>query len=438
VKSLLPNAGPSHLQSTLASLYVLYAVNYLCPLVLISYLARTLGPHAWGQYVFAEACSRVVQVLVEYGFHLSGTREIASHRSSREDRARIVSGVIGSQVILAAGAVAVLGILGTCSPPFRSSAHLLPGGLLFAVCVAMSPIWYFQGVERLGAMVGIDLGTKLAGLCAVLYLIREPADSWKVLMIQGMFALLSLVIGYGLVFRDVPPLMPQAKGIKECLRSGRILFLSKAGVLLYTVANPVIASFSVGPRQVGYFAAADRICRAAVNSLHPMNQAFYPRIVQMNEINRGLAARFACKAGAAMLAYNSMTSLILFFGAEPLVRILVGGQYAASAGLLRILALIPIANAVSNLLGLQWMIALRMDRAYFGVVAGAGITNLGLMPLLAGAYGLQGMSLAVVTAELAAAAAIYAILALRGADPLRQALSERRRRVRPIDGSQPC
>jgi len=32
-----------------------------------------------------------------------------------------------------------------------------------------------------------------------------------------------------------------------------------------------------------------------------MNQAFYPRIVQLNAISRSLAARFACNAAAAML-----------------------------------------------------------------------------------------------------------------------------------------
>ncbi len=116
----------------------------------------------------------------------------------------------------------------------------------------------------------------------------------------------------------------------------------------------------------------------------------------------------------------------------------MGPQYAASVGLLRILALIPIANAVSNLLGLQWMIALRMDRAYLGVIVSAGLANLALMPQLAGAYGLPGMSWAVVTAEALAAAAIYAVLALRGADPIREALRARRRSVPPIVGSQPC
>jgi PST family polysaccharide transporter len=438
VKSQLLRLWQSRLSGTLTSLYALYAVNSLCPLVLISYLARVLGPQAWGQYVLVDACARVVQVLVEYGFKVSGTREVAGNIERPEARALIVSGVAGAQLVLAAAALAAMGILAACSTPFRNSAPLLPGGALCAVSVAMSPIWYFQGVERLGRMVAVDLATRIAGLCGILYLVRGPADSWKVLTVQGIFALLSLVLGYWLVSQDVPLRMPRGRVIKESLRSGRALFLSKASVLLYTVANPVIASFAVGPREVGFFAAADRICRAAVNSLYPMNQTFYPRIVQLNEISRSRAARFACKAGAAMLAYNSVTAAFLFFGAGPLVRIIMGPQFAATAGPLRILALVPLANAVSNLLGLQWMIALRMDRAYLAVIAGAGLANLGLMPWLAGSFGLPGMSWAVVTSEALAAAAIYAILALRGADPLRGALRARRRGVPPLEGTQPC
>jgi PST family polysaccharide transporter len=428
----------SRLSGTLASLYTLYAVNYLCPLVLLSYLARTLGPLAWGQYVFADACARVVQVLVEYGFHLSGTRAVAASLDHRQKRARIVSGVIGAQLTLGAVAVAGLGVLAACSPPFRHAAGLLPGAALCAVSLAMSPIWYFQGVGRLGRLVAVDLASKIAGLGSILYLVREPADNWKVLTAQGGFASLSLVLGYWLVSMEVPLVMPRLHLVRDSLRSGRALFLSRASVLLYTMANPVIASFCVGPRELGYFAAADRISRAAVNSLHPMNQTFYPRIVQLNGTSRSSAAGFACKAGAAMLAYNSVSSAVLFFAAEPLIRVFMGPQYAAAVAPLRILALIPVANAMSNLLGLQWMIALRMDRAYLAVVVSAGLVNLMLMPRFARAYGLAGMGWAVVSAEALAAVAIFAILALRSADPLREAWRAHRRQAAPLDGTQPC
>ncbi|MFB3778498.1 MAG: oligosaccharide flippase family protein [Bryobacteraceae bacterium] len=427
----------SRLSGALASLYSLYIVNNLCPLVLIPYLARMLGPEAWGQYVFADASARVLQTLVEYGFHLSGTREVAANAGRGEARARTVSGVLGVQLILAACAVAALFLFAMWIPPFRNAARLLPGAALWAVCTAMCPLWYFQGVERLPRMVAVDMVTKIAGLAGILWLVRQPADNWKVLTIQGGFALASLGLGYWLVFREVRPVVPGVKAVMDSLRSGRALFLSRASVLLYTVASPVIASFCVGAREVGYFAAADRICRAAVNSLHPMNQAFYPRIVQMNELGRRLAARFACKAGGVMLAYNAISSAVLFFGAEPLVRIVAGEGYAASAGVLRILALVPVANAISNLLGLQWMVALHMDRAYLAVTVCAGLANLALMPRLSGALGLAGLAWAVVTAEVAAAAAVCGTLALLGADPVREAF--RSPGSSPaMDGSQPC
>ena len=81
-----------------------------------------------------------------------------------------------------------------------------------------------------------------------------------------------------------------------------------------------------------------------------------------------------------MLAYNSVSSAVLFFAAEPLIRVFMGPQYAAAVAPLRILALIPVANAMSNLLGLQWMIALRMDRAYLAVVLSAGLEPKGINP----------------------------------------------------------
>jgi type II secretory pathway component PulJ len=48
------------------------------------------------------------------------------------------------------------------------------------------------------------------------------------------------------------------------------------------------------------------------------------------------------------------------------------------------------------------------------------------------------MGWAVVSAEALAAVAIFAILALRSADPLREAWRAHRRQAAPLDGTQPC
>jgi len=432
-RSLWPQAlariRGSRLPGMLASLYGLRLVNYVCPLVLVPYLARVLGPQGWGVYAFAEACGRGVQMLVEYGFQLAGVREVALRRNNRKELGASVGGMLGAQVAMGAAALAVLLVMTAAFDPFRRAATLLPGAFLYGLGLGLSPLWYFQGTERLARMVAIDILARMAGVGGVFVLVREAGDSWKALAIQGALACAGAAAGWSLAFFEIPLRLPKPAQLWEGMRTGWTLFLSRSATLLVSALNPVLAAFSVGTREMGLFFGADRICRAAVNSLHPMNQAFYPRLVVLVEKDRLQAAAFACRAAAAMLLHNLLLSGALYLGAGPLVKLILGAQYAESAAVLKILAFIPLANALNNLLGLQWMLALRMDRAYLGAVICAGLTNLWLFPLLAARWGTRGMAWGSLSVELLLLAAISLQLVMRRADPFWVLL--RRRRSRP-------
>ena len=58
-----------------AVLYVAHALALLVPLATIPYLARVLGPHAWGLVVFSQSLGAWLALVIEYGFDLSGTRD---------------------------------------------------------------------------------------------------------------------------------------------------------------------------------------------------------------------------------------------------------------------------------------------------------------------------------------------------------------------------
>src|SRR5260370_31240826 len=95
----------SLLWESLASLYAVHAFNYLVPLFTLPYLARILGPAEWGALAFADAYGRFVGLVVEYGFGLSATRELARVRNDPQARGRQLAGGLRAQGLLGGGAV---------------------------------------------------------------------------------------------------------------------------------------------------------------------------------------------------------------------------------------------------------------------------------------------------------------------------------------------
>lgn len=60
-------------------LYLAQGTNYLFPLLLLPYLSRTLKPEEFGVFAAGQAFGVALLFLLEYGFSLSGTREVAKH-----------------------------------------------------------------------------------------------------------------------------------------------------------------------------------------------------------------------------------------------------------------------------------------------------------------------------------------------------------------------
>src|SRR5438067_4980928 len=82
------------------ALYGVQGCRKLVPFLSVPYLARILGPAGWGRVAFALAFGEMLVMLIEFGFNLSATREIARHCDSRESCRKIAAGVLGAQALL--------------------------------------------------------------------------------------------------------------------------------------------------------------------------------------------------------------------------------------------------------------------------------------------------------------------------------------------------
>jgi PST family polysaccharide transporter len=98
--------------------------------------------------------------------------------------------------------------------------------------------------------------------------------------------------------------------------------------------------------------------------------------------------------------------------------VVLGPGFDSAVVVLRILALLPPLIAISNVLGIQWMLALGLDRLVNTIVISACVLNVGLALILVPRYQQVGMATAVVASEALVAFGLYAVLRIRNLDPL--------------------
>jgi PST family polysaccharide transporter len=405
------------LWENLFSLYALQGVLYLAPMLTLPYTARVLGTSEWGALAFAEAYARYVGLVIEYGFGLSATREIACVRNDGMSRAEQVAKVLSAQLLLIAATLVLTMVLVLIVPLFTTHTKLLASAYAWAICLSLNPLWYFQGIERMRLISGINIAGNLAAAGGVFIWVRGPGDGWIKLALQASACFACTAVCFGIIYRTTPFLWPSLARSWKALRQGGSLFLFRSSVSLYTTANVLLLGFLAPPAAVAWFAGAEKIARVAVGGTAPISQVFFPRINHLLAVDPPRAVKAARLSAWLMMGAGISIGLGLFFGAPLIVRVVLGPGFLQSVGVLRLLALLPPLIAASNVFGIQWMLSLRMDREFNWIIASSGFLNVAVSALLGRSYQHMGMAISVVLAETMVTAGTVIVLRRRHLDP---------------------
>lgn len=389
----------SGMARTAVALYGAHLVGLVVPLVAVPYLARVLRPEGWGMVVFAQSFAAWLALVLEYGFYLSATREIARWRADRERMAQVVAGVQGARLVLLGIVTIGAGVAYLLVPAFQREPAYLFWGWAIAVVQGFTPFWYYQGVERMRGAALAEAGAKIAATAGVFVWVRDPADGWIALALQALAGLVWVVGGNLWIYRSVPFRGLRLRGAGAMLRDAFGLFVYRSAAGAYLQANAFIFGMIAGAPAVAFFGGAERIIRGAINLIHPATQVLYPRISNLVEEDQTAAGRLLGVSLVWVGGLGAGICLVAFFGAPWIVPVFLGPGYEAAIPILRGLALLPPIIALSTVVGIQWALPMRYDRPYYSLVIAAGAINAVLAVLLVPRYGALGMVGSVVAAE---------------------------------------
>lgn len=406
-----------------AALYGVQCVRKLFPLLTIPFLARTLGPAGWGAVAFTQALAEFLVLAIEFGFNLSATREIARMRDSKAQCGEIMAGVLGCQAMLAVVAVTVGLTVGRAAPMLRDNPRLLAAGLFYAVAQGFVPLWFFQGLERMRLAAVLETAGRVAALGALFLLVRSTQDAWLVLLLQGIAPALTTAAGLVIAYAEIPCRFPNGRMIRETLQRGWPMFVFRSGESLYGILNTFVLGIFASPAQVGYFASAEKVSRAAFGLLNPIRETLYPRLSNLALHSPWKAAKLARIGMLVMIAGGIVLSAGLFASAPLLIRLLMGAAFGPAVLVLRVLALLPVLLSVTYSAGLQWLLPVGRDGDVNRIILSAGVLNVILALLVAPRFAHVGMAWVVVAAETFVCANMLAV-ALRSTPLFQQQPAE--------------
>ena len=388
------------MRKNLVALYGVQVATLVLPLLSIPFLARVLGPSALGELAAIQSLFATLGFLIEYGFGLSATRQVAIHRDSRSELTKIFSNVLGGKLLLSVLFLLVSLAVYIFIPVFRSHPLLFWLGFLGALFQGFNLMWFYQGIEKLPRAASIDISLKFGYTALVLLLVRSPNDVALVIMLQGLSSLLSLIINTWRALPHIEHLRITLGGSLSALKDGRSMFLFRAVSIFYTNANTALLRLFVPAATVAQYSTAERLTGISSSALWPIMQVFFPRLSYLVHHDFSAAQALFRKTFVIIVGVSTLAAIFGFFSAPIIIKFIFGDQFISAVPLFQILIFnLPII-AISQLFGLQWMIPNQMERTFNKIIAVAAICNLISVVFIVPKFGAMGMAWGVVASEI--------------------------------------
>ncbi|MBC8643446.1 oligosaccharide flippase family protein [Flavobacterium lindanitolerans] len=143
--------------SNFISLSVLQGLNLILPLLTIPYLLKVIGVEKYGILAFINAVVLYFQIVTEYGFNSTATRDISVSSSDKKKVGQLFNEVLSAKLFLLGIGIIVLSILVFSFPFLRKYFDLYFYSYGVVVGMAISPIWLFRGLQQMKYITYINV-----------------------------------------------------------------------------------------------------------------------------------------------------------------------------------------------------------------------------------------------------------------------------------------
>ena len=387
--------------SNFFSLSVLQGANYILPLITLPYLVRVLGVEYFGLLAFATTTVMYFQILTDYGFNLTATREISIHRDNKEKVIEIFSSVMTIKIILMFVSFFLLSILVFSFEKFSQDA--LVYFLIFGTVVGqvLFPVWFFQGMERMKYITYLNILSKVIFTIAIFVFVKEQSDFYLVplltsigFLVAGIWSLYLIKKEFGVGFE-----VQTIDTIKHHLVEGWDIFVSMVFISMYRSSNIIILGLLTNNTIVGYYSIAEKVVKTLQSLQDVVGNTLFPYLSKKFSITNksffDLNKRFF---KFIFLIYFSL-SLITMFSSEYIIYILMGEFNEIAILNLQIMSFVILVGGFNYYYGILGLVSMNYKKDFSKYIIITGLFNLLFCIVSVYLYPNYGASISMIISE---------------------------------------
>lgn len=383
------------------SLTAVNIIIYIFPVIVIPYVVRIIGVEKYGLLAFAQSIIQYFIVISEYSFAFSAPRSIALNKENNFLLSQTFFSIlfIRTFLMLICFVVLILSILTFDKLKSNPQIYLFTFSLVFVN--AFNPLWFFQGIEKIKEFALITLAGKAVYAVSIFIIIKDRSDYIYVPLLNSLGTILIVVVSFIVIFKryKLNIVFPKSKSLIKEIREGGHIFGGMISGNLYNNSSIFILGSFADNRMVGYYKGADLIIRSIISLSTSVSSAIYPSLCRLAYNDFMKYKNLIKRIILIFFILSLFVSILIFLFSDLIVLRFLGVDFARSAILLKVFAPLFCISALSNVIGVNGLLANNKNPLFSKAIFLGGVLNLSFAFILTPYFNDIGVSISALLAE---------------------------------------
>ena len=313
-------------------LMIFNIAKIIFPFITLPYLTRVLTTNAYGTVAYVKTIMTYMQILVDFGFVLSATKDIVNYKNNKEKLEYVVGDTLLARIILGVIGLIIILILSFTLPILRNNVlyTVLSYVVVFESVFLMD--FLFRGLEKMHIITIRFILMKVISTVLTFVFIKNDSN----LLWIPVLDIISSFIAIVLVFAEIKKIDLKMKfsGIKNVMKSIKnsfVYFISNVASTSFNALSTIIIGIYVSPTEVAYWSICMQIIGTIQACYSPISDGIYPEMIRSKNIN------LIKKILKIFLPIITVGCIATFFLAKPVLMILGGEKYLPGVPILQML-----------------------------------------------------------------------------------------------------
>jgi len=401
IKKYLSDKESKNIMTNFMQYGVFQAISYLVPLITVPYLVRNIGIEKFGILSFALAIIYYFQIIVEYGFSITGVQMTAQSENSVEKQSEIITNVLIIQLILLGICFLILIGLCLCIGKIHqyTSVYFIYYGHVFSSILFFT--WFYIGIEKMRYLNEINSVAKVLYVILIILFIKKESDYLLVpvfytgtSLVAGIFSVFLLRKKFRITFHKSNKAL-----LRKYIYEGWHIFISNVAINLYRNTNVIILGVVSSEFNVGIYSAGEKIVKALQAIFTPLTQTLFPYLSRQRVFNPKQSINSLKKIIKVMAFLSGVITISVVVAAKPIARIFVGDGFESVKRVIQIGSPVVLFGVLNYIIGIIFMTNFGLKRQFSQAVIMTGLINVIVCFLLSKTWDVIGTAVALSFSE---------------------------------------